>query len=106
VDQDSSIDPSAARSAMAKIEQAAGASRAADASGHGPDGTPATHDVATDDVAQTVAAAVHRGRALRIRYYSASRDALGERVVDPVRIQIVGAHNYLEAWCRQAEGTR
>lgn len=105
VDQRSSIDPSAAQSAMAKIEQAAGSGPGHGAGGRSDDDGPARWGP-DDAVADTVAAAAHRHRALRIRYYSASRDALADRIVDPVRIQIVGAHNYLEAWCRQAEGTR
>ena len=39
-------------------------------------------------------------------YYSASRDAVSERIVDPVRIVLVDNYSYLQAWCRQAEGVR
>jgi proteasome accessory factor C len=41
-----------------------------------------------------------------MRYYSASRDETGERTVDPVRLFEADGRNYLEAWCRQAEGMR
>ena len=41
-----------------------------------------------------------------IEYYSASRDTLSSRVVDPIRVVLVGDHSYLEAWSREAEGVR
>ena len=31
---------------------------------------------------------------------------LSSRVVDPIRVVLVGDHSYLEAWCREAEGVR
>ena len=43
------------------------------------------------------------GRALRITYYTAARDETTERVVDPMRVLMVGGRAYLEAWCRRAE---
>ena len=43
---------------------------------------------------------------MRIEYYSASRDTLSDRIVDPIRVVLVGDHSYLEAWCREAEGVR
>ena len=46
------------------------------------------------------------GRALSIEYYSASRDMLSTRIVDPIRVVLVGDHSYLEAWSREAEGVR
>lgn len=58
-----------------------------------------------DRLAQ-IRAAVERGRALRITYYTASRDATGERVVDPIRVFMVDGRAYLEAWCRRAEAVR
>ena len=51
-------------------------------------------------------AAVRDTRALVIEYYSASRDTLSRRIVDPIRVVLVGDHSYLEAWCREAEGVR
>ena len=51
-------------------------------------------------------AAVERGRALRITYYTAARDETTERVVDPMRVLMVGGRAYLEAWCRRAEAVR
>ncbi len=99
VDQPSSIDPTAALSAIAKIEQAAGVAAAAVTT----DPEPAT---ASDPTAAAVRSAVQNGRALRLRYYSATRDAQTDRVVDPIRIRLVDGQSYLEAWCRQSEGLR
>lgn len=50
--------------------------------------------------------AVATGRALRITYYAATRDRIGSRVVDPLRVVMIDGHGYLEAWCRQAGETR
>jgi proteasome accessory factor C len=50
--------------------------------------------------------AVERRRALRITYYTASRDVLTERVVDPMRVLVAAGRAYLEAWCRRAEAVR
>jgi proteasome accessory factor C len=97
------VDPQAALSAIAKIESAAGTV----SHGH-------THAVAAvderapieSDTAAAVRAAVRDGRALSIEYYSASRDQLSSRVVDPIRVVLVGDHSYLNAWSRDAEGVR
>jgi proteasome accessory factor C len=53
-----------------------------------------------------IRAAVERGHALRLTYYTAARDETTERVVDPMRMLLVGGKSYLEAWCRRAEATR
>ena len=95
------LDPAAARSAIAKIEAAAGTVLDDD-------------DVAAEDepapieavAATAVRKAVADSRAVRIEYYSASRDALSERIVDPIRVVLVGNHSYLEAWCRETESVR
>jgi proteasome accessory factor C len=50
--------------------------------------------------------AVERRHALRLTYYTAARDETSERVVDPMRMLMVGPRAYLEAWCRRAEATR
>ncbi len=50
--------------------------------------------------------AVERGKALRITYYTASRDETTDRVVDSMRMLVVGDRAYLEAWCRRAEAVR
>jgi proteasome accessory factor C len=44
--------------------------------------------------------------ALQMRYYTATRDEITERVVDPMRVLVVAGHAYLEAWCRRAEAVR
>lgn len=95
------VDPEAARSAIAKIEAAAGAA------GHG-DHVAAVDEPAPAEVraAAAVREAVRGKRALRIDYYSASHDTLSTRIVDPIRIVLVGDHSYLEAWSREAEGVR
>ncbi len=91
------VDPAAARSATAKIESAAGTTEA-----DGADTAGATESAA----AAAVRRAVHDQRALRIEYFSASRDAQSTRVVDPIRVVLVGDQSYLEAWSREAEGVR
>jgi proteasome accessory factor C len=83
--------------ALAKIESAAGDMA----------GAPVAVRLPTD--AQRLAdihQALIRKRALRIRYYTATRDETTERIVDPMRVLVVGGHSYLEAWCRRAEGVR
>jgi len=49
---------------------------------------------------------VQRRRALRMTYYTATRDETTERVVDPMRVLVVSGKTYLEAWCRRAEAVR
>ncbi len=50
--------------------------------------------------------AVERRHALRLTYYTPARDETTDRVVDPMRVLMVGGRAYLEAWCRRAEATR
>ena len=91
------VDPEAARSAIAKIETAAGEVAGALTS---DEPTPVPSQ------ANAVRAAVRDGRALAIEYYSASHDTLSHRVVDPIRVVLVADRTYLEAWCRSAEDVR
>lgn len=101
VDVPGMVDPEAARSAIAKIESAAGRA------GHGPDGAAVDEPAPVEsDAAAAVRTAVRTDRALALEYYSASHDTLSSRVVDPIRVVLVGDHSYLEAWCRSAEGVR
>ncbi|BCI53147.1 protein pafC [Mycolicibacterium litorale] len=103
VDVPGMVDPEAARSAIAKIEQAAGAA------GHDlGDTVTAVEEPAPSEseAAAAVRTAVRDARALMIEYYSASHDVLTSRVVDPIRVVLVADHTYLEAWCRSAEGVR
>lgn len=95
------VNPAAARSAIAKIEAAAGSVLDDDAVAAEDDPAPIEAEAAS-----AVREAVRDCRAVSIDYYSASRDALTTRVVDPIRVVLVGDHSYLEAWCREAEGVR
>ncbi len=95
------VDPEAARSAIAKIESAAGAVQPTGAVSAEPERAPAESEAAA-----AVREAVRTGHALRLEYYSASRDTLSERIVDPIRVVLVSDHSYLEAWSREAEGVR
>ncbi|GIH13947.1 helix-turn-helix transcriptional regulator [Rugosimonospora africana] len=83
--------------ALAKIESSAG--ELADA-------PVAVRLPGNDDRLATIRGAVERHRALRITYYTASRDVLTERVVDPMRVLVAAGRAYLEAWCRRAEAVR
>jgi proteasome accessory factor C len=83
--------------ALAKIESAAGDLVEAPVAVRLP-GNP--------DRLDTIRAAVQRQRALRITYYTATRDELTERVVDPMRVLVVAGRAYLEAWCRRVEAVR
>lgn len=83
--------------ALTKIEHA---------SGEWADAPVAVTATGNDDRLATVRAAVERGRALRITYYAATRDATTERVVDPMRVIVVGDRSYVEAWCRRAADVR
>jgi proteasome accessory factor C len=94
------VDPEAARSAIAKIESAAGTAK--EGAGTAVD-EPAPVE---SHAAAAVRAAVRDGRALSIDYYSASHDTLSTRIVDPIRVVLVGDNSYLEAWCRSAEAVR
>jgi len=93
------VDAGAVRRALAKIESAAG--RAAQQQ-------PVVVGLATREEAalSTVRDALDRRRALRMRYYSASRDAVSERTVDPMRLLLVEGRSYLEAWCRSSDAVR
>ncbi|WP_205873295.1 helix-turn-helix transcriptional regulator [Mycobacterium camsae] len=95
------VDPEAARSAIAKIAAAAGAAGHHDAGAAVDDPAPLESRAAA-----TVRSAVRDRRALTIDYYAASHDTLTTRVVDPIRVLLVGDHSYLEAWSREAEGVR
>ncbi|MCP2277951.1 proteasome accessory factor C [Nocardia amikacinitolerans] len=99
VDMPGMVDPTAAHAAIAKIESAisGGAPRAADDARVTPVEAPAV---------ATVRSGLARQHALRIIYYSASRDVVSERVVDPIRIVLVDDNSYLQGWCREAEGVR
>jgi proteasome accessory factor C len=96
-------DPEAVRSAIAKIEAAAGTvgSETGTAASAEPEPAPVESRAAA-----AVREATRAARALRIEYYSASRDTLSDRIVDPIRVVLIANHSYLEAWSREAEGVR
>lgn len=95
------VDPEAARSAIAKIAVAAGAV------GHDATVTAIDEPAPIENrAAATVRTAVQYKHALAIDYYSASHDTLTSRIVDPIRVLLIGGHSYLEAWSREAEGVR
>jgi proteasome accessory factor C len=50
--------------------------------------------------------AVTDQRAIRMSYYTASRDATSERVIDPIQLFTADSVTYLEAWCRLAQAIR
>ena len=96
------VEADAVRRAIAKIEAAAGQAK--------PAGVVVGLGVREGESTARVREAVHEtlraGRALRITYYTASKDEVTERTVDPMRLLIVEGRGYLEAWCRRAHGVR
>lgn len=97
------VDPSAAQRAIAKIEAAAGS---AAANVPGASGTDVTVSGSENPAAAAVRSALRNQHALDLTYYSASRDAVSERIVDPIRTVMIDDHSYLQAWCRRSEGVR
>ena len=91
-------DSDAVQRALAKVEAAAG--------GVVDDATMAVELDRWQRLVPLLGRAVDDRRALRLRYYSASRDETSDRVVDPLRVFEADGRTYLEAWCRQAEGMR
>ncbi|MEU7824367.1 YafY family protein [Catellatospora sp. NPDC049111] len=89
-------DRDAIHRALTKIEQAAGEI----------DAPVAVRLPGNDDRLADLRAALERGNALRLSYYSAARDVSSERVVDPMRLLSVSGRSYLEAWCRSAGAVR
>jgi len=90
------VDADAVYSALAKLEQAG--ARTADAVW-----------VAAADEAPALGAvrrAVDQSRQIWMRYYTASRDALTERIVDPIRLLVTDGHAYLEGHCHNADAIR
>jgi proteasome accessory factor C len=91
--------PAAVERALAKIESAAGDAAA---------GLPvaASESAAGMERVADLQGAVVRRHAIRLTYYTATRDEITERVVDPMRMLVVGGRIYLEAWCRRVEAVR
>jgi proteasome accessory factor C len=102
IDASGVVDPAAARRSIAKIENAMGSPL-----GDTVTETPtAGDDPSESEAVIAVRDAVRRRHAVKLRYYSASRDEVTERVVDPIRIQAVDGRGYLEGWCRSSGGIR
>ncbi|WP_197318968.1 YafY family protein [Saccharomonospora sp. NB11] len=96
------VDADAVHRAIAKIESASGDARPSGV----VVGQSTREAAATARTREVVRQALQNRRALWLRYYSASKDVVTERVVDPMRLLIVQGVSYLEAWCRRAESVR
>jgi proteasome accessory factor C len=96
------VDTDAVQRAVAKIESAVGEAQQPGV----VVGLAVREAEETAEIRDAVQDAVRRRRAVRIRYYSLSRDEISERVVDPMRLLLVEGRSYLEAWCRGADGVR
>lgn len=95
-------DGDAVRRAITKIETASGAAHSSHVVvEHGID-----ENEQTTRTREAVREALDGERALWLRYYTASKDRMTERTVDPMRLLILYGIGYLEAWCREAEGVR
>ena len=94
------LDAESVHTALAKLEQASAAQST---------GAADAVRVAAADPAPALGAvreALDRTRRLWIRYYTASRDAVSERTVDPLRLLVTDGHAYLEAYCHLAGSIR
>lgn len=88
--------------ALAKVEAAAGG-----ASGPSAVAVGIEHgDEASSATTAVLAGALADGHPVHLRYYTASRDDVTERVVEPRRLLVVEGRTYLEGWCRRAEDVR
>ncbi|RZS43779.1 proteasome accessory factor C [Herbihabitans rhizosphaerae] len=96
------VDSDAVRRAVAKIESAAGQAQPATVAV----GLGVREGERTAKVREIVQSALLDGRAATITYYTASKDEITERTIDPMRLLLVDGRSYLEAWCRRAEGMR
>jgi proteasome accessory factor C len=93
-------DRAALDSALAKVEDAAGAGQ-----GLGP--APEPHDrAAGPDPAVAVRDALALRRRLHLSYWVPSRDEITEREVDPFRLVSVDDTAYLEGYCHASEAVR
>lgn len=86
---------------LAKVQAAAGGGTGSSAVAVGLSG-----DHAAAATTATLAAALTERHPVRIRYYTASRDDVTERVVEPQQLLVVEGRSYLEAWCRSVEDER
>ena len=93
------VDAQAVHSALAKLQQLGG---------RGADRTDAVRVMPADPAPALgrVRQALDETRRIWIRYYTASRDAVTERTVDPLRLLVTDGHAYLEAYCHLAGAIR
>ena len=93
---------------LAKVEAAAGGSSGPSAVTVGPgvDSIDDSTASATATTTTTLTKALADKHPLAIRYYTASRDAVSEREVEPRQLLVIDGRSYLEAWCRRAEDVR
>lgn len=96
-------DTDAVRRALAKIENAVGKAEESVGVVVGLTGSPAELQ---RRAGAAIRDAVTRRKALHMRYYTASRDEITDRTVDPMRMVLIDGRTYLEAWCRSAAGMR
>lgn len=95
-------DSESVRRALAKIEAAVGRAQPSGV----VVGLGVQENAVPAPVRRAVTEAVQQRRALWMRYYTASRDTISERTVDPMRLLLVEGRSYLEAWCRTVEQVR
>ena len=91
----------AAISALAKLEEAAGAAIAGAAGA-----VVISHEHVDPSVELAISEALKNQHRLALQYVSAAREDLSEREVDPMRLIVIEGRAYLEAWCYLAEGVR
>lgn len=87
--------------ALTKVEKAAGPHISATASQN-----VTVRTYAEPRMMSAISGALDRKRALRITYYSAARDTVTERIIDPMRLVLASGTAYVEAWCRRANAVR
>ncbi|MCP2257331.1 proteasome accessory factor C [Streptoalloteichus tenebrarius] len=97
------VDTAAVQRALAKVEAAVGQAQPA---GVVVGGLAVRERSVSPETRATVTAAAQTKKALWLRYYTASRDEITERIVDPMRVLLVEGRSYLEAWCRSVERVR
>ena len=90
------VDADSVYSALAKLGEAG----AADVAGVQVEAAPPAAAL------KPVREALETGRQLWMRYYTASRDAVTERTVDPLRLLVTDGQTYLEAYCHLASAIR
>ena len=97
------VDTDAVHTALAKLEQVSAATGVDETR---PGDTVRVAAAAPAPALAQVRRAVDESRQIWIRYYTASRDALTERTVDPLRLLVTDGHAYLEGYCHLADGVR